>query len=72
MINRNIVGIKHLIESLLNRVHYLFSFVDSDKWVVESRHAIQELDGHLVNDVQVVIKFLLLDLLGEIFLLLGV
>lgn len=63
---------KHLIDSLLYGAHNLFPLINSNKRVVESRHAIQKLYGHLVDDVQVIIKFVFLKLFGEVLLLLGI
>ena len=64
--------IKHLVESLLHGAHNFFPLIDSNERVIEPRHAIQKLNGHLVDDIQVVVEFVFLDLFGKILLLLSI
>ena len=63
---------KHLVESLLHGAHDFFPLIYSNERVIESGHAVQKLNGHLVDDVQVIVEFVFLDLFGKILLLLSV
>ena len=72
VIDRNVMAIEHLIETLLDGAHDLLPLIDTHERIIEPWHAVQKLDSHLVDDVQVIVELVFLDLFGQILLLLRV